>query len=76
MHAQVFANSASTRSRIGFDLRNRVGPLSCDNPEYPTWYDGGAETAYCDLCLDCGHIVRLYVMTTDRDWYTGTGNQE
>ena len=75
MKQGVIWGQGPTRNE-GFDLRNHVGPLYADNPEFPNWYGGGAETAYCDLCLDCGHIVRLYVMTTDRDWYTGTGNQE
>ncbi|MCC0649254.1 hypothetical protein [Clostridioides sp. ZZV15-6598] len=29
----------------------------------------GAATVYSDLCLDCGEIVRTYIMEdTDKDW--------
>jgi hypothetical protein len=28
------------------------------------------EQAWCDLCLACGEITRIYVAETDREWWT------
>jgi len=28
------------------------------------------ERAWCDLCIDCGEITRLYVTNTDHEWWT------
>jgi len=43
---------------------------------YQTKWTMHRETACSDLCLDCGLIVRTYVMNTGRDWVTYASNQE
>ena len=29
----------------------------------------GIEPLYCDICSDCGTLIRSYIRTTDREWF-------
>jgi hypothetical protein len=44
-------------------------------PEYKGSILIGVTQMYCDICLDCGEIIRFYIKDrTDRSWYKKPGS--
>lgn len=67
-------NCNSTRIETGIAIGQsaEVGNIG---PKYSKGIFGGVTQMYCDLCLDCGEILRLYIKdTTDRNWYKKPGS--
>jgi hypothetical protein len=53
--------------RIGHQTESGgLGP-SYQNKRIP--FIIGAEQMFCNLCLDCGELTRIYVKETKRDWF-------
>ena len=57
---------------IAIALSNEVGNIG---PHYKTRFlITGVCQMYCDLCLDCGEVVRMYIKdTTERNWIKTSG---
>lgn len=64
--------SKNIESGIAIALSNEVGNVG---PKYSVnFMMAGVSQLYCDLCLDCGDILRFYIKDkTDRKWIKKSG---
>lgn len=63
-------NCSSTNIKEGISI-GQTAEAGYIGPNFKKGILIGVAPMYCDLCLDCGEIIRFYIKeNTDKKWYT------
>lgn len=66
-------NSNNIESGISIGMTAEIGSIG---PRYKSGLFVGSEQMYCDLCSDCGEIIRMYVKDfKSKKWYKKQGSK-